>query len=186
MAEATFDGSILHWNRLFHIQKLGSEEAFRQALERNAHPSLRTAYSPVSAITRYPAEIYRCLYDFMLKTFGAVDAFREAAAFCAFNDLGRGMKMLMWLGSPAMTAQKLAAGGQRYFSVGGYQMDNITSKSCRLTERGHTVYGLGSCQGTEGWTRKALEYAGARNLKITHQQCEHQGADACVMLYTWE
>jgi hypothetical protein len=42
------------------------------------------------------------------------------------------------------------------------------------------------CTSSIYWTGSALEYSGAKNLRVDHPECIFKGGSRCYFVYTWE
>ncbi len=173
------------WGKIWDIQKVGSEEAFQKLLLPESAEIREIFQQPaILPMTKYPARIYCQMYEFTAKNFGA-QAFQEAAAHTAFKDLNASMRFFMKIGSPAFVAKRFPQSWSHYFSAGTFSILKLTSNTMEAALDGAEVYGLGGCQGTIGWTRMALEYAGAKNLQIEHPECAVKGKSRCLLNYKW-
>ncbi len=136
-------------------------------------------------ISKVPASAYVNTYKAICAQWDDA-TFQKVAATVAFNDLGTFMRIFIKLGTPAFTANSLPGAYKQYFSVGEFKVIQVSSHSAEFELSGAEAYGQAGCSGTLGWTRMALEYAGAKNLKADHSECKNQGKKKCVFKYTWE
>ena len=185
-SEATVSGTIFLHAKEWDLTKFGSEEKLNEALK-SAPEILRQMHqhATVYPISRYPAAVYAAQYEFVIKQWGP-EAFREAAAFCAQRDLSTIMKLFMRIGSPYYIAKRFPHSWSHYFNRGKFTILELTPKSLQGALEGTEVYGPGSCEGTYGWSRMALEYSGAKNLKIEHPECLFKGQPRCLFNYQWD
>jgi hypothetical protein len=141
--------------------------------------------STLMPITKVPASIYCNMYKIISAQLGEL-VFRTIAATVAFNDLGTFMRIFIKLGTPAFTANSFPGAFKQYFSAGEFKAVNVASHAAEFELLGAEPYGEAGCSGTLGWTRMALEYAGAKNLIADHAECRFHGRTRCVFRYRWE
>lgn len=91
----------------------------------------------------------------------------------------------MKLGSPGLTVKGFPGAYKQYFSSGGVRILSSTSNSAEIELTGAEAYGQGVCSATLGWTRMALEYAGAKDIKTEHVECLFHKGKRCLIHYTW-
>lgn len=139
---------------------------------------------PVSWI---PAALYVSLFEGEERLWGTGDGrlFQRAAAAVAFDDLSGVMKLFMKVGTPSFIASRFPAIWRRYFSAGELRVEESQPHRLEIELDGARPYGTAGCQGTLGWTRQALEYAGARDLRIDHPECLFAGSRHCIIRYAW-
>ncbi|MFA5260563.1 MAG: hypothetical protein WC450_04980 [Candidatus Omnitrophota bacterium] len=142
----------------------------------------------ILAVSWVPAVIYKNAYGTMESIWGNGDGkiFEECAGVVAFYDLNTTMKFFMKIGSPGFVAQRFPSVWKKYFSAGVAKILHITGHQMEIVLEGAEEYGAAGCAGTLGWTRAALEFAGAKNLKLIQKQCIRNGAPRCHYFYSWE
>jgi hypothetical protein len=140
------------------------------------------------AIAKIPPRVYDLLSKAMVKEYGKGDpgVFQDYAARVAMEDLGAAMRFFMKIGTPEFTGKKFDGVYSHYFSNGTWTTVESTSKSLVSKLVNHQVLGEGICWGSLGWTRAALQYAGAKNLRASHAECVFHGGAQCVFKYEWE
>jgi len=141
--------------------------------------------STVMPISKVPASLYINTYKAFC-TLWSEALFQTVAATVAFNDLGTFMRIFIKLGTPAFTANSLSGAFKQYFNVGEFKIVSVTSHAAEFELIGAEAYGEAGCSGTLGWTRMALEYAGAKHLVADHSDCRYHGRGRCVFRYKWE
>lgn len=135
-----------------------------------------------------PASAYVALYEAQESLWGTGDGrlFQEGAAAVAFDDLNSVMKLFMKLGSPAFVAKRFPTVWDRYFNGGALRLLAIEARAMDAVVENAEGYGKAGCHGTMGWTRQALTYSGAKNLRIEHTECVFEGGNRCLFRCVWQ
>ncbi len=136
-------------------------------------------------ISRIPASVYIHMYEVICAQYDD-PFFQQLAAAVAFNDLGTVMRIFVKLGIPAFTANLFSNAYKHYFNVGELDRINVTLHTAEFELVGADPYGEAGCSGTLGWTRMALEYAGAKELQAEHTDCRYHGSQRCLFRYNWK
>lgn len=143
----------------------------------------------ISPVAWWPAQMFDHVYEIVNKLWGKKDpdVFKKGAAFVAFQDLSKIMKMFMKLGSPSTIAGRFPLVWRHYFDTGMVRIINKTTNSISIEIIGAAGYGLAGCTSAIGWTTMALEYSGAKNLKVEHPRCIfNDGHSTCLVQYAWD
>ena len=144
---------------------------------------------PFLATSQLPASLYVNMYQAFLDVWGVEGdtKFREAAGAVAFYDLSSVMKIFMRLGTPSLVASRFPVIYNRYFNIGEFvYVSSPPGVTLTAELRGAEVYGRAGCEGTHGWTHKALTFSGARELRINQVECVFNGAGVCRYEFRWK
>ena len=186
--QATVKGLVVNGIIRFLQEKYGND-GVQKFLDKTP-PEDRKVWTEqqILAISRVPAVIYKNAYATMEALWGTGDGkiFEEGAGVVAFYDLNTAMKIFMKIGSPAFVAQRFPSIWKQYFNVGTVRVILLETQKLEMVLEGAEEYGAAGCAGALGWTRAALEYAGAKNLRLTHKECTRQGGTRCHYVYAWE
>ncbi len=185
---ATVKGLIINGVKDFMLEKYG-EQGFKNFLKKTPQEDLPVwTEKRVIATSKIPASVYKNMFDSFECLWGSGDGkkFQAAAAYVAFQDLGSVMKFFMKVGSPSFVAQRFPSVWKQYFSAGEVKIIQLKTNFAEMLLEGASEYGRAGCLGTLGWTRAALEYAGAKNLHIDHSECLFQGRSACRFIFKWQ
>ncbi|HPB68249.1 MAG TPA: hypothetical protein PLT76_07110 [Candidatus Omnitrophota bacterium] len=185
---ATVKGLIIKGIIRF-LRETYAEEGFRKFLDHLPEED-REVWTgrQILATSKVPAIIYKNAYEAIETLWGKGDGkkFEEVAGVVAFYDLNTVMKFFMKVGSPGFVAQRLPSVWKQYFGAGTARLFHITENQMEIILEGAEEYGAAGCAGTLGWTRAAMKYAGAKNLKLTQKECIRDGAPRCHYVYSWE
>jgi uncharacterized protein (TIGR02265 family) len=77
------------------------------------------------------------------------------------------MKVLMRIGTPHFVLNRFPRVWHHYFSHGELTVEEGGECSAEVIIRGAGVYGSAATEGSFGWMQGALEYAGAKGVKVT-------------------
>lgn len=134
-----------------------------------------------------PARAYVSMYEAQEALWGSGDGrhFQRAAAAVAFDDLSTVMKVFMKMGSPAFVAKRFPMAWDRYFDTGAFRLLEQGTNTLEASLEGARAYGEAGCAGTIGWSRQALEYAGAKGLHVEHPECAFAGGSRCLLRFSW-
>jgi len=135
-------------------------------------------------ISQVPAVHYSNMYNAFLKLWDE-ETFQTCAGAVALDDLGTFMRFFMRIGSPGMTFSHFPKAYRQYFNIGEFKILSQDAEAGEAELAGADVYGQGGCSGTLGWTRRALEYSGAKQLKVWHPECRFKGQNRCLLKFTW-
>lgn len=187
-APATVKGLIINGTIRFLKETYG-EAGFQKFLDKTPEEDRKVwTEQQILAVSWVPAVIYKNAYETIESIWGNGDGktFEKVAGIVAFYDLSTTMKFFMKIGSPGFVAQRFPSVWKKYFSAGVARILHITGNEMEIVLEGAEGYGLAGCAGTLGWTRAALEFAGAKNLKLTQKQCLRNGDSRCHYVYLWE
>ena len=185
MEEATVKGQLLLGAKRYIRDKFGA--AGYNKFMQNQTPEDRVLWEekPMLPVSRVPVRLFIGLYETFVKIWSE-KAFAVAAAEVAFYDLNSIMKLFMKMGSPSFVGSRFPKIWHQYFNQGEMKIIKQDEHSLTLQLLNAETYGKGGCEGAVGWTGKALEFSGAKNLKVSQTQCGFKGASHCVIEYSWE
>jgi hypothetical protein len=182
---ATVKGLIFLGVKNWFVEKKTPDD-FKKFVQ--AFPPAEQRYwgkSKLMPASRVPASVYVNTYRIICSQMDEA-TFQRIAGTVAFNDLGTVFRIFIKLGTPAFTANSFPGAYRQYFNVGKLNSIRVTPKSAEFELTQGEAYGEAGCSGTLGWTRRALEYAGAKYLRADHATCRYHGGDRCLFRYTWE
>jgi hypothetical protein len=115
-----------------------------------------------------PAEQFRRICDQIIRIWG-IDGprgFRKIAGRIAISDLKGYMKVLLRMGTPSFVLHRFPRVWHHYFSHGSLEVAEAGDGTFQVTLRDASIYGDGAIEGNIGWMQAALEYSGARGVKV--------------------
>jgi hypothetical protein len=188
MAEEYVLGVIFTKLKIFITEKFGAHEyeRFLSLLPEEDRTFLHDGQ--LKPISKVPAHVYKTVSEIMVKQIGQGDpsVFYDYAAKVAMEDLNAAMRFFMKLGTPEFTGRKFDGVYSHYFSKGVWSTVESTSKSLVSKLVDTEPLGEGICWGSFGWTKAALKYSGAKNLRTAHPECVFHGGKQCLFTYHWE
>ncbi len=185
---AKVKGTIIKGAKDIILDKFG-EKGYKDFLEKTPPEDLPTwEAKQIIAVSLIPAAVYRNMSTTFESVWGDREGklFQEIAGKVAIRDLGSFMKFFMKVGTPSFVAQRFPTIWKQYFTAGEYKIIHSTPNSLEAVLEGTKEYGIGGCYGTLGWTRAALEYAGAKSCHIDHSECLFENQSACRFIYEWK
>jgi hypothetical protein len=184
-SNATFKGLIILGAKKWFAENKSPEEfeTFVKAFPENEREYWTKA--KVMPISKIPASMYVNLYK-IICTMWSDELFQKIGGAVALNDLGTILRIFIKIGTPSFTAKSFPNSYKQYFNVGEFKTISMTSNSAEFELIGAEPYGQAGCSGILGWSRMALEYAGAKQLTIDHSECLNRGKKHCVFKYAWE
>ncbi len=137
---------------------------------------------------RVPAHIFNQLFLAITARWGhgKTDYYSHIVGEVAEQNINIFMKFLLLFNNPTIVAHAVPRVYQFYFDTGRAIMLSSKKKSVQFTIEQGRVYGEGLCRGTIGWGLKALTMAGAKNIRVNHNECIHKGRSACVFKVAWD
>lgn len=183
--EATFKGLIIIGMKQWIMERYGERglEAFYGKFPPEMRDKLKQGI--ILPISKLSADYYIKSYEATRELWGP-NTFQECAGHVAFKDLSSVMKFFMKIGTPSLTASRFPSAWKHYFSQGAFTILESTSNQLTASLEDAEAYGRAGCEGTLGWTKMALEYAGAKQLKAEHHACRFKGQDSnCLFRYSW-
>lgn len=138
--------------------------------------------------TMLPAQLYRNLYEVGGKVYSPNpdDFFRDGSAHTAEEDIKNQMQSLGAVGLPSFLGRQMVLVWRHYFNIGSLSVMEYSKNSIDFSLEYAKDYGKGSCLGTEGWGRKGLEVAGAKNIHVHQSECVFRGDYRCAIHFKWE
>lgn len=119
--------------------------------------------------SKIPADQFRLLCDEMIATWGldGPRGFHAIIGCIALSDLRGYMKVLMRVGTPLFVLNRFPRVWHHYFSHGELSVEEGGERSAEVCIRGAGVYGTAAIEGSFGWMQGALEYSGAKGVRVT-------------------
>jgi hypothetical protein len=187
--EATVKGLIIRGMMEWISEKFGEKEL--EVFYDKFPPEMKEKLEKglIMPISELPASYYIKSYEAAnaLWSTKEPDIFQRIAAHVAFKDLSSVMKFFMKVGTPSLTASRFPNAWKHYFNQGSFTIVESSSNQISAALENADAYEMAGCEGTLGWTRKALEHAGAKQLKADHYACRFKGqGNKCLFRYTWK
>lgn len=115
---------------------------------------------------------------------GDLRAIRPITRFEAERDVPTIHRLLLRLTNPAYVLEKMADLWPRYHTTGrlSFERQGRDRLKAMITDWGVDV---ALCTGFQGYSERALELAGARDVRMLHPACRARGAEACVFRASW-
>ena len=122
--------------------------------------------------SRIPAEQFGRITERMIDRWGLEGprGFHSIAGHIAIADLKGYMKVLLHLGTPKFVLHRFPKVWHHYFSHGEVTVTELGGNVFRVNLSGAAIYGAGAVEGNVGWMRAALEYSGAKSVKVAKAQ----------------
>jgi len=73
-----------------------------------------------------------------------------------------------------------------YYDVGWREYEQTGEREGVLTTHEAETFSSTDCLTVIGWYRKALEFCGAKNVRIVEESCRASGADVCRYRVSWQ
>lgn len=115
-----------------------------------------------------PADNFRRLCDEIIAAWGldGPRGFHVIVGRIAISDLRGYMKILMRIGTPNFVLNRFPRVWHHYFSHGELTVEKTGERSVQVCIRGAGAYGSAASDGSLGWMQGALEFAGAKGVKV--------------------
>lgn len=179
-------GAVLK-SRLAFTEEHGGKEGLRRVLEALG-PDDQRALRIVFTSNWYPFEIGRRLDDAIVQVLGSGRAgfFEDLGAASADRNLGGVHSGYLTPGDPQAFLAKAPQIYDLYYDTGRREYRKTGDRSALLTTHDAETFSAPDCLTVIGWYRRAVELCGARNARVTEEECRAKGGAVCRYRVEWE
>jgi hypothetical protein len=144
------------------------------------------AVNAVVGVGWYPLALYARLLRAVDQQLGAGDlrAIPPIGRFEAERDLPTIHRLLLKMVNPSYVVDKMAELWPRYHSTGELRIERRGDRAVDAT-LADWASDEALCLGFQSYCQRALELAGARDVRIAHSSCRARGADLCFFRVKW-
>lgn len=140
-------------------------------------------------VSRIPARVFAQSGELCTRLFGSgnTEYFQIVMAYVADQNINSFMKVFLRMGSPSFVMKNVPVIWKHYFySEGTISVPSVTEKSGTVIVKGGNAYGEALCHGIIGWGTFAINFSGGKNLRVTHPECVHHGAQQDRFEFSWD
>ncbi|MGH7702835.1 MAG: DUF2378 family protein [Gemmatimonadales bacterium] len=178
-------GTVLK-SRLAFVEEHFGGDGVRRVLE-GMTPDDRQALSMLLSVKWYPFELGQRLDDAIVQTLGGGQPtffirLGEASAERNLTTVHRGF---LAPGDPHGFLAKAPVIYSLYYEAGRREYLKTGEREAQLTTYDAETFSAPDCLTVMGWHRKALEMCGAREVRISEEECRAKGGAVCRYRVTW-
>lgn len=179
-------GAVLR-SRLAFVEQHFGKAGVQQVLS-SLSPEDQKSLKLVLSVVWYPFELGKRLDDAIVRVLANGDTafFERLGAASAEHNLATVHRGFLTPGNPHAFLAKADTVYRSYYETGRREYRQTGATSGVLTTYDAETFSTPDCLTVIGWYRRALELCGARNVRITEDECRARGGKVCRYQVAWE
>lgn len=179
-------GAVLK-SRLAFVEEVAGTAGVQRVVT-SLSPEDQKALRLVLSAVWYPFELGKRLDDAIVRVLGGgrAEYFERLGEASADKNLGTMHRGFLVQDNPHAFLEKANAIYRTYYETGRREYAKTGDRSGVLTTYDAETFSAPDCLTVIGWHRRALEMCGARNVRITEDECRARGGEVCRYRLAWD
>jgi hypothetical protein len=180
-------GMILNSRREFVRENFG-ESSWDKVMEGLPDEDRKLIGDSILSSQWYPFEIGDHIDNAIVKVLGKGDklVFEQLGAKSAQKSLAKEHRTFLSPGNPQSFMKKTGSIYKFYYDTGHREYEITGPASGVITTYDAETYSVPDCLTVIGWYKEALKMCGAKNIKITEEECRATGGKVCRYRVEWK
>lgn len=174
--------------RLEFVKERGGPDLMRRVLARLSPPDRALVEGRILAASFFPLDLNQRLDEAIAHAVNPLDpsgVYRELGRASAEKNLAKIHQIFLREKTPHAVLEGFPAVRATYYTDGAAHYARTGETSGSLSVEGASYHSQADCESTAGYFERALELAGAKDVKVTLALCRGRGDRRCELACVW-